>query len=297
MFAVFVIKTIKELLDTSKTNTKMTSEILNMLFLLWNFAKLRAMVEGCHMMNFGPLLARLSLDTNDELFMMITNCITRRSIYFVRTRNEDYAKLTNRLYSNGIEALLFRHHTRLKVILTEYSIKVLSTCSRLLLIRRKSFTGKISLMLYFILHLPLLLFEHGQRYPVTMSQILDKALKAIAEVIVYYGSPFVKRYKQMGSKQQSNLSKYKDHEIILELGEVGTILLKTNINVSLECRFWLREFTDALHEVCVWRFQTLGTMYTGKSNDWFSRYHTTLLNGLFELNYANNKKYMYNVVK
>ena len=292
---IFVLKTIKELLISSKTNKNMSCEVLNMLFLLWNFAMLSVMVEGCPMINFGPLLARLSLDTFDELYMTIKNRITRNRIYFVKKAKENFSELTNRLYSNGIEALLFCDHTRLKSILTEYSNRVIAACSKLLKIR-KIFTAKTSLMLYFILHLPLLLFEHGRRYPTTISIILDKALKAIAAVIVYYCTPFVNRFKNMGCQLTASKNR-KEHEILLECGEVASILLKTNINVALDCSSCLRDFTEALHLVCSWRFTSNNTMYIGNTHDWFSLYHTTLLHGLFELNYAYNKKYMYQIVK
>ena len=274
----------------------MDSEILNMLFLLWNFAILSVMVEGCPMINFGPLLARLSLDTLDELYMTMKNRgITRNRVYFAKKANENFSQLTNRLYSNGIEALLFGDHKRLYSIFTEYSNRVIKACAKLLMMR-KIFTANTSVMLYFILHFPLLLFEHGRRYPTTISTILDKALKAIAAVIVYYCTPFMNRYKKMGCNLTASKNKM-EHEILLECGEVASILLKTNIIVTLECSSYLRDFTEALHEVCSWRFKSKGTMYIGNTSDWFSLYHTTLLHGLFELNYANNKTYMYQIVK
>ena len=279
-------------------NSKKTEcEQLNMLFLLWNFAMLCSFVgETYHMLNIVYMLAAsLTFDIYDELFMMITKQIKRKPNYFVKKTAEDtIPELTNRLYSNGIEALVYGDNKRLKSILTDYSDEVI-VASYELLQMKPIFTADIEVIIYFILHLILLVFEHGRNYPKNISWKIDKALKAVAEVIVYYVQPFMKRYNRIGIEKMARLD-MRENEIILECGEVAAILLKTNIAVSHECRSSLNEFTFALHNVCSVRFDKLGKMYIGKPYNWFSLYHTTLLHGLFVMNYKNMNNYIYNIV-
>ena len=289
-----VHKTIKKLLIANSKKTE--SEQLNMLFLLWNFAMLCIFVgEAYPMLNIVYMLAtRLNLDIYDELYMMITRQINRKRIYFLKDAKETVPQMTNRLYSNGIEALVFHDNIRLQSILAEYSDEVI-LASDILLQNRPSFTAKIAVLIYFILHLILLAFEHGRTYPKSISKKLDQALKAIAGVIVHYVQPFMDRYNIIGYVKMASLE-MQENEIILECGEVAAILLKTNIAVSLECRSCLSKFTIALHKVCSYRFEKHMKMYIGKPNNWFSLYHTTLLHGLFEMNYKNENNYNYKIV-
>ena len=293
-------KLIRHVFTTIKTlllNNKLQYEKVNMLFLLWNFANLQCMFGTGPKPNIQSLLSQVQFDENDELYMITTGIITRGLILFSKKAYESYSVLTDRLYSNGMEARLFGESIKLIEILFEYSTKAIEVCNKLL-IMKPVFSSQLKFtMMYFILHLPLLVFQHGQSYPKTIAIKIDEALKAIAEVILHYVKPFVAKYNTIGYIEMAKQETTAEFEIILECGEVATILLKTNISISPMCRSSLTEFTCALHKVCECRFKTFNKVYICEKSDMFSLYHTTLLHGLFELNFLNKNRYKYNIVR
>ena len=293
--ACHVLTTIKDLLFTNK----LPYENMNMLFLLWNFVVLqnRFCSGPQQLLNIDSILQQVQFDENDELYMTVTGIVTREFIYFSKKTRESYSVLTDRLYSNGVEALLFHHPLIFIEILVEYSTKAIDVCNNKLLMLMKPgviFTQLMSTMMYFILHLPLLLFQHGQTYPKSIALIVDQALKAITNVILSYVAPFMNDYVSIGCNKMARLDTTKETELILECGEVVAILLNTNISILPESRNILNEFITALHEVCERRFRMFKRVYIG--DNVFSLYHTTLLHGLFEMNFKNKQINHYQII-
>ena len=85
-----------------------------MLFLLWNFAIIHKMFGSGPQLNILSILNQFQFDENDELYMtVVTGVITRRFIFISKQAYESYSVLTNRLYSNGVEARLFKRYIKL----------------------------------------------------------------------------------------------------------------------------------------------------------------------------------------
>ena len=227
---------------------------------------------------------------------MVQGEMTTPSANYIETKTKETCKaLTFRLYSNGVSALFFGDYSVLNSIYIEYALKSIDACNRLIGKKTKQFSDKTNKWIYFVCHLSLLVFQHGRDYPLFISHLMDSAFKKILTAIEYYVAPFMREYKNIGTATMAGLD-IAHFEVILECGEVVAITLNTNISISKDSRDKLTEFTIALHNVCTYRFTNLHTMYIGDKSNYFSLYHTTLLHGLFELNYMNNNSYYYQIV-
>ena len=216
--------------------------------------------------------------------------------YTVQIVDESISEETNRLYSNAMEAHIFEDKSQLKNIYNLYSSKVIQVCEEIML-KKRSIQAADYPELYFILHLALLFFQHGLIKPKTVPHKLNNALHSIAKVTANYVGPFIDSYLRVGTKKMSGLYKkgiMKHYEILLEFGEAAAILLRNKIvTVDTECRDKLIKFTCALYQITTTRYKTLHKMYIGDSSNLCSLYHTSILHGLFEVNFECINGYQY----
>lgn len=259
-------------------NTKSVShERNNMAWLLWHLHKW--------------VKPKISIDfmfpaTDEDVLIQFIRAKEKKKIFFGNDylssdENTPISDLTNILYSNAIQALLLKDMNRYKKTINQYASKCTKVCTDLLSSTVKNtFTITRRKDIYFILHFPILQYTHGLLLePI---DVKSGAERKIMQVIQKFSSSFCKEF------ETSDLDRFSvsvdksmvDYEILLECGLV-VLLLKHIITSELSF------FVHSLFKVSNKRFQNTGKIYLGKKTDFHSDYHTTLLQGFFEVNYRN----------